>query len=79
MSQSEMNEENVKYWHYRIRYFRKNFEIQGGGKNENLKYRLYDFFEYSNEFAISKNIYLDKNLTKIGQLQPEILNFQILN
>ena len=77
MSQSEMNDENVKYWHYRIRYFRKNFEIQGGGKNENLKYKLYEFFDYLNESAISKNIYLDKNFAKIGQLQPEILNFQI--
>ena len=77
MSQGEMNEENVKYWHYRIRYFRKNFEIQGGGKSENLKYKLYEFFDYLIESAISKNIYLDKNFAKIGQLQPEILNFQI--
>ena len=48
--------------------FVKILKFRGGGKNENLKYRLYEFFYYSNEFAISKNIYLDKNLTKIGQL-----------
>ena len=63
-----MNEENVKYWHYRIRYFCKNFQIKGGGKNKNLKYKLYEFFDYFNESAISKNIYLDKNFAKIGQL-----------
>ena len=58
--------------------FSSKFQNLGGGKNGNFNYRFYDFFDYLNEFSIQKNIYLDKNLTKIGQLQPEKLIFKIL-
>ena len=38
----------------------------GGGENEIFKHQCIDIFDHSVGFSIPKNIYLGKNLTKIG-------------
>ena len=41
-------------------------EKRGGGENENFKNQCIGIFNHSVGFSIPKNIYLGKNLTKIG-------------
>ena len=48
-----------------------------GGENEIFKNQFIDIFDHSVGFSIPKNIYLGKNLTKIGCTQPEKINFEI--
>lgn len=43
-------------------------EFRGVVKMKILIIGFMNFFDYLNEFSIPKNIYLGKNLTKIGQL-----------